>query len=96
MLTININHIRCETMTLLHIEPYLRNYPFLEVLPKGQFGKFIYILDKDWYAEFIQDEDSKLPADLVHCLNFALKYKCNILCLDPNADIVDELYVYDD
>ena len=96
MLTISNGHIRCETMTILHVEPYLNNYPFIAVYPKGEYGKFIYILDKQWYKDFTKDEDCDLPKDLIVCLDFAIKHKCNILCLEPNGEEIDELYFYDD
>lgn len=95
MLTISNNHITCDTMLALHIEPWVNKFWFLEVYPKGQYGKFI-IIDKEEFEDACEIAPPPMPNDLCDVLSFALAKKCTMLCLDPNGDRISELAYYDD
>jgi hypothetical protein len=94
-LTINNNHITCETMLALHIEPWVNKFWFIKVFPMGEYGKFIFI-DKDDFEDACEIAPPPMPEDLCDVIRFAVSKKCSILCLDPDGDRVNELRYYDD
>ena len=95
MVMISNNHVTCDTMLALHIEPWMNQFWFLEVHPKGQYGKFI-LIDKEEFEQACAIEPNPMPEDLRDVIRFAIAKRCTMLCLDPNGDRVHDLEYYDD
>ena len=68
---------------MLEIEANLSEID-LVVYAKGEYGWWIFVPDEDMMPETI-------PEELAACLNHARKAGCKWLCLDCDADVIDEL-----
>ena len=89
MLTMSTGHISWSTAKRLDEEcsadgSTLSMFPV--VYKKGDVGWFIYVGD---------GEDEEVPDDLARCIKLAKLNKCDWLCLDRDADVVDTLDVYE-
>jgi hypothetical protein len=85
MLTLSTSHLTEKTVTW-----YLEtNNSELVVFPKKDYGYFIFI-GSDYVEELYKD----IPNDLVEVIKFALKKDCAWLCLDRDAEQIEELDVY--
>ena len=86
ILTISTAHITEETARLLDIEPDNDNM-HLSVYNKAEFGWFVYV--------YKNIDAINVPDDLRKCLELAKANDCEWLCLDCDADVVDELDEYE-
>ena len=85
VMEISTCHVSEETAKMLDIEAANteRNLD-LVVYAKGEYGWWIFVPDEDMMPETI-------PEELAACLNHARKAGCKWLCLDCDADVIDEL-----
>ena len=90
MLTLSTAHISYDTATKLDAAVSHEQFESCTVYSKDNYGWFIYI-DADAFAESKED----IPADLLACIELALAVDCAVLCLDADANDVDELPCYD-
>lgn len=87
MMTISTAHITEETANRLNRDPNDNNLGIC-VYPKSEYGWYIPI-DK----ELINVKG--LPEDLVKVMKFAASMDCQTLCLDCDANICEELPIFD-
>lgn len=83
-LDINTCHLKENTINGLDSESFPISYQYKE-------GVFIKIPEKTFYEELNVDE----PRDLINLLNYAWKNGISLIRLDRDADIMEELPVYD-
>ena len=89
VLSISTAHISAET------DEKLRNGDMdeagMSVYEKGEFGWFIFVdhvVECFWYKD-------EIPEDLMRCIRLAQANHCEWLCLDRDAETVDNLPTYD-
>lgn len=92
-LTISSNHIKSSTANDLdYFCKYINSdysdydYSLLNIIGYD-YGYFIYIPE--------DLEELYLPEDLSHCLNFAKSVGCGLICIDYDAEPINELQIYD-
>lgn len=96
MLTLSTAHIKPYTAELLMTEFATSEWEGLTVYDKSyitpdSYGWFIYIRD-----QLPDDEaDSSIPADLLACVELALKHGCTVLCLDRDGSTTALLPEYE-
>lgn len=83
-LTISISHISDRTSQMLATESNM-NRMGLSVYTKGDYGYWIYT--GSVYGD--------VPDDLMGCINLAIKYECEWLCLDSDGEEVEDLPTYE-
>ncbi len=86
VLEISTGHVTEETGKLLDIEAVSTAATALELIvyAKGEYGWFIFVPDEDMMSETV-------PEELAGCFVHARKAGCKWLCLDCDADLIDEL-----
>ena len=89
MLTISTAHISKKTADLLDFEGKNNVLQDIVVIPKDEYGWFIYPYPDD------EKKLAVLPNDLRACIHFARKNGCSVLCLDRDYDEVAELPTYE-
>ena len=60
----------------------------LSIYDKEEFGWWVYIDNR-------MNRNESIPDDLWRCIQYAQENGCNWLCLDCDAEVVDELPSYD-
>ena len=85
MLTISTAHIRPDSTRFLDDE-YTFGDAGLVLYGKDEYGWFIYISDIETYK--------RVPQDIVDCMKFARSHDCHWLCLDCDAEVINELPTY--
>lgn len=88
MLTLSTAHLTETTRNLLEKESEENNM-CLTVYDKATYGWFIYV------APNLLENNNNIPADLKRCIDLAHHYDCTILCLDCDAEPIDQLPQYD-
>ena len=92
LITLSTAHITDKTSVLLDKEWKENNFQ-IAVYDKNGYGFFIYISEGTKEKAF--DDSSDLPKDLKDCIKFAVEKECEWLCLDCDAEPIDELPKYD-
>lgn len=87
MLTISTEHITQSTADMLTYDKDTYQHG-LCVYDKEEYGWFIPVWD-----ELLKDYDG--PDDLLRCIRYALVNGCQWLCLDCDAETVEDLPTYD-
>lgn len=87
-LTISTAHITEETSKKLQLDP-CTNILGLSVYEKGEYGWWIYVGDD------LSILPKDLPLDLMACICEAFTNNCQWLCLDCDAEELDELPTYE-
>lgn len=90
MLTLSTAHISYDTATKLDAAVSHQQFGACVVYNKDSYGWFIYI-DSNALAE----SRNGVPTDLLACIELALAEGCAVLCLDADANEVDELPCYE-
>lgn len=83
-LTISILHIKKSTAVMLYAEEVFD----MVVYRKDEFG---------WWIVTSPNilRDPEIPLDLKACVELALQYDCEWLCLDRDGEVLDNLPTYD-
>lgn len=84
---ISTNHITEDTANKLR-DIDTRGNIALSIYDKEEFGWWIFI-------DYRMKRNDSIPDDLWRCIQYAQENGCNWLCLDCDAEVVDELPSYD-
>lgn len=93
LLTLSTAHIKEDTNTFLYCQCRNPKKHDIIIFTKGEYGYFIYI--DETVKEQALNGDDTLPEDLRACIKFATEKECEWLCLDRDAEPIDELPEYE-